>query len=117
MKTWHAELLVVAAVATASAVAAGGGLHFLAALAVSLSFAHAQVAERLRESQVTASTLAPETFVPCVACLNRYLVAKEATWLALFALTGQWTALISIPLFLAYPLWRAQWRRVHPRQA
>lgn len=114
MRTWHAELLLVAAVATTSAALAGGGLHFLAAVAVALSFAHAQVADRLREVQDVAP---PASHVECVAWLNRYLVAKEACWLILFAATGQWTALLSIPLFLAYPLWRARWRRMHPRAA
>jgi len=111
IQTWHVEMLVVGCVAFGSALAAGGGFHLLAALAVLLSFGHAQIADRMLESQ--KAQIVPD--VECAWKLNWYLVGKETCWLTLFAATGQWTALISVPLFLLYPVWRRWWRRIHPK--
>jgi hypothetical protein len=113
IKTWHVELFAVSCVSVGTAMIAGGGMQFLAALAVILTFGYVQIADRMRESQAQQ----PIPDVDCAWKLNWYLISKEICWLLLFALTGQWTALLSVPLFLMYPVWRAWWRRIHPREA
>lgn len=112
IRTWHVEIATVFLVTFGSAYLGGGGMNFLAALAITLSFGHAQIADRMKESQDSH----PVPDVHCAWKLNWYLVSKETCWLLLFALTGQWTALISVPLFLLYPVWRSWWRRSHPRK-
>lgn len=112
IQTWHVEMAVVTLVVFSSAVLAGGWIHFLAAFAIVLSFGHAQIADRMRESQEAQ----PEPDVDCAWKLNWYLSGKEVCWLVFFVLTEQWTALISVPLFIAYPVWRTWWRKMHPRR-
>lgn len=106
MKTWVFELLGACSVLSVSALAAGGGAHWLSALAVALSFCHAQVASRLDEAEERRSQIG----VHCRAWLARYLVAKEIAWVSYFVLTGSWPALVGCVLFLAYPVWRRWWR-------
>lgn len=116
LRTWHAELLVVAIVevaVTAWHVVGGGDLlrEGVCALAVCLSFAHAQVADRLAERD--AARARPS--VECHRWASRYLVTKELAWTTLFALTGTWSAIAGSALFALYPLWRRLWRKVKPR--
>lgn len=111
IKTWQVEFSVVACVVFLSAFLAGGGLHFLGAVAVLLTFGHVQIADRLKEAQEQLPT--PE--VECVWKLNWFLGGKEICWLLLFMLTEQWIAMLSVPLFLGYPFWRSWWRKIHPK--
>ena len=119
MKTWMAELAVVAAVELAVAIAAGAVIELLGATAVVLSFAHGQVADRLAEAEAHRSirldfpTIAARA-VGCHRWAGRYFVGKEIFWCAYFSLRGSWSALAGVALFLAYPLWRRWWRRRHP---
>lgn len=106
MKTWQGELVVAATVMAGCALAAGGGVQWLGAAAVIGTFAHTQVADRLSAKE--AARAVPE--VDCYRWLTRYLVAKELLWIVFFAMTGAWTALAGVPLFLLYPLWRRWWR-------
>lgn len=106
--TWVWELSVASTLLGAVAHVSGGEpVQWLSALAVLLSFAHAQVASRLDEAEERRT----ERVVHCRAWLVRYLVAKEAAWVAVFALTGAWPAVAGCALFLAYPAWRRWWRR------
>lgn len=113
IRTWHVERAVAAVVLAAVAFAAGGGVQWIAALAVLGTFAHMQIADRLAEREATRQVPSVE----CHALAVRYLVAKEVAWVAFFSLTGAWTALAGVPLFLLYPVWRRWWRRVHPLAA
>ena len=118
IRTWQLELAAVAAILVAVALAAGGGpIELLGAGAVALSFAHAQVADRLAEAE--RERRAYVTFpdgdddahaVACHRWATRYLVGKETLWLAYFVAHRSWTALAGVGLFLAYPLWRRWWR-------
>lgn len=110
IRTWHVERAVAALVLAVVALAAGGGVQWIAALAVLGTFAHMQISDRLAEREAVRTISAVE----CHALAVRYLVAKELAWVAFFALTGSWTALAGVPLFLLYPLWRRWWRCVHP---
>ncbi len=111
VRTWHVELAVVAVILAAVAlVTHGGAVELLGAGAVTLSFAHAQVADRLAERD--AARARPS--VACHAWATRYLVGKEALWLAYFVVHRSWSALAGVALFLAYPLWRRWWRAGHP---
>jgi hypothetical protein len=122
IRTWQLELTAVAAILVAVALGAGGGpIELIGAGAVMLSFAHAQVADRLAEAErerrayVTFSD--GDDDVNAVAChrwATRYLVGKEALWLAYFVAHRSWAALAGVGLFLAYPLWRRWWRERRP---
>lgn len=111
MKTWQFEMLVVAVVLSLVGQATGGGaVEMVGAFAVLLSFGHAQVADRLAEREAARATATVE----CHAWATRYLVGKEALWLAYFVLHRSWSALAGVVLFLAYPLWRRWWRTRRP---
>jgi hypothetical protein len=110
IRTWHLELAFAAFVLACVAAATGGWLQWIAAAAVLGTFAHMQVGDRLQEREAARE----QPTVECHALLARYLVAKEALWVAFFALSGSWTALAGVPLFLLYPFWRRWWRTRHP---
>ena len=111
VKTWHFELGVVAAVLAAVVVCTGGSyVEWIGAAAVTLSFVHAQVADRLAEKDAAR----PKPAVACHRWATRYLVGKEALWLAYFVIHQSWSALAGVGLFLAFPVWRRLWRRKYP---
>jgi hypothetical protein len=111
IRTWQLELAAVALVLVAVALATGGGaLELLGAGAVTLSFAHAQVSDRLAECEAARDR-------PAVAChrwATRYLIGKETLWLAYFVAHHSWSALAGVILFLAYSPWRRWWRARRP---
>lgn len=94
----------------------GEGIEFVGAAAVTLTFTHAQVADRLAEAERNKSSLygadsaINEHSVHCHAWLTRYLVTKEILWCVYFVVLGAWSALVGVAVFLAYPLWRKWWR-------
>lgn len=110
LRTWHAEIAVVASVLAAIAVWRGSWVEWICAAAVVASFGHAQVAERMRERE--AARAVPD--VHCWRWLWGYFVAKEVLWVAFFTATGAYAALGGCAVFLAYPAWRKWWRRRHP---
>ena len=111
IRTWQVELTAVAAILGAVAIVTGGrAIELLGAGAVTLSFAHAQVADRLAERE--AARARPS--VDCHRWAARYLVGKEALWLAYFVAHRSWSALAGVALFLAYPVWRRWWRARRP---
>jgi len=111
LKTWYGEHAFVVTVQLAIVALAGGGwLQWLTAAAVYAGFSHASVAERLREREAAR----PQPTVACHRWLHGYWVAKEVLWAAVFVATGAWPALSGCGIFLAYPVWRAYWRRHHP---
>ena len=107
MRTWQVELAVVALVLSAVALVSPGWTSWIGAAAVTLSFAHAQVADRLQEKE--AARPVPE--VDCHRWLIRYLVSKEVLWAVYFISNRSWPALAGVVLFVAYPFWRRWWRR------
>lgn len=113
LKTWHAELAVVAVVLTAVVIATGAAaVEWIGAAAVLGTFAHAQVADRLAEKDAARE----KPSVECHKWATRYLVGKESLWLVYFLIHQSWSALAGVGLFLAFPLWRRWWRRRHPMQ-
>lgn len=111
MRTWHIEIAIVAAVLTAVALVTGPGLiELVGAAAVTLSFAHTQVADRLAEREAARSSAS----VACHRWAARYLVGKEVLWLAYFVAHRSWSALAGVVLFLGYAPWRRWWRSRHP---
>jgi len=144
VRTWHYEMIFVAvtlsAVAACSQIFLGKGVvEWVGALAVLLTFAHVQVADRLAEAEATreelharASRLSQEyehlvckpaledvrdaerryhLHVDCHHWARRYLVGKEICWLIYFVVLGAYTALVGVAVFLAYPIWRHQYRK------
>lgn len=111
IRTWMIEMSVVAGVLTAVALGSGGGLtELLGAAAVTLTFGHAQVAERLAERDAARE----RPSVRCHRWAMRYLVTKEALWLLYFVIHKSWAALAGVFLFLLYPIWRRFWRARKP---
>lgn len=110
MKTWHIELSAVALILGAVAALSGGPVEWIGAAAVTLSFAHAQVADRLAEREAARKVAA----VDCHRWATRYLVGKEVLWCAFFVLHHAWSALAGVGLFLAYTPWRRWWRARRP---
>lgn len=111
IRTWHVEIAAVAAVLLTVAIASGGGwIELLGATAVSLTFAHAQVADRLAEKDAARE----RPSVECHRWAMRYLVSKELLWLVYFVAHRSWAALAGVALFLAYTPWRRWWRQRHP---
>lgn len=114
IRTWHVELAVVAAVLVIVALASGGGtLELVGAAAVTLSFAHGQVADRLAEREAART----DAGVECHRWATRYFVGKEALWCLYFVAHHSWTALAGVALFLIYPAWRHFWRARKPLAA
>lgn len=111
VRTWMLEALVVGAVlAFAAAVTGGTPAGWITAVAVLLSFMHAQVSDRMAEKQ--AAMERPD--VPCYRWSARYFSAKEACWFWAFAIQGAWPAVVGVLLFLAYPVWRRWYRSGRP---
>lgn len=111
MRTWQAEILVVAVVLSIVTVATGATLvSVMSEIAVLASFGHAQVSERMREQEAAR----PTPSVECYRKLTLYWVAKEIGWASVFVATGAWPALVGCVVFLAYPWWRRWWRARHP---
>jgi hypothetical protein len=111
MKTWHFELAVVATVLSVVVLATGASpIEWLGAAAVTLTFAHAQVADRLAERDAARE----KPSVECHRWATRYLVTKECLWLVYFVMHHSWSALAGVGLFLAFPVWRKWWRRRKP---
>jgi len=115
MKTWQGEMLAVAVVlSTVVVITHGGWLELVGAGAVLLSFAHAQVADRLAEAEHDRQAMSPpgvvRDSVECHRWATRYLVGKESLWLLYFVVHRSWSALAGVGLFLAYPAWRRFWR-------
>lgn len=118
MRTWMFELAAVAGLLVTVALLRGGWIELLGATAVTLSFAHAQVSDRLAEAEAERRAyvrgIADSIAVDCHRWSTRYLVAKECCWLVYFLALGAWSALAGVGLFLVYPLWRRWWRARRP---
>jgi hypothetical protein len=80
----------------------------LSAAAVFVTFQHMSVASRLEEAEAARTDTRT---VECYQKLTRFLVLKEALWVAAFVALGAWTALAGVPLFLLYPVWRRAYRQ------
>ncbi len=109
MKTWKQEMLFVAGVL----LAVNGfrndfhPLEILAAIAVFLTFGHAQIADRLAEKESQRDN--PE--VDCYKKLWYYFVGKEILWCLYFLLSHSYSALAGVAIFFCYPFWRIFYRK------
>lgn len=111
LRTWHLEAAFVAGVLLVVLIATNGGpVEVVGSLAVFASFGHAQVSDRLAESQATMH----QPTVDCWRMARRYFVIKEACWLAYFMAHRTWAALVGVGVFLLYPAWRWFWRNRAP---
>ena len=84
-------------------------VEWIGAVAVLLTFGHAQVANRLAErAEIQADG------VECYRWARRYWIGKEILWLIYFVMLGAYSALVGVGVFLLYPIWRVLWRAPHP---
>lgn len=122
VRTWQVELAVVAALLGLTVKLTGGGwVEMLGAAAVLAGFAHAQVADRLAESEAFRARgfdlMAGITLPSVVHCYRwqlRYLVGKEILWCGFFIAHRSWSALVGVGVFLLYPVWRRWYRQREP---
>ncbi len=111
LPTWVYESAVAALVLGTTALLSRGTTgDWIAALAVWVSFGHNSVTDRLAEQQAHL----PQATVHCYRLSARYWVLKELLWVAVWLLSGLYTALAGSLLFLAYPYWRKAYRRWWP---
>lgn len=107
LRTWHFEMVFVAAALGAVLLLTGGAWpELVCAAAVLAGFGHAQVSDRLAAHQASLVS-AP---VDCFRWSTRYFVAKELLWVAFFTLQQSYAALVGCGVFLVYPFWRSWWR-------
>lgn len=108
MKTWQHEMLFVAGVLLLANMFGGkpNPVELLGAIAVFLSFGHAQIADRLAEKE--GQKKIPE--VDCYKKLWYYFIGKELFWLAYFLMNHSYSALAGVFVFLTYPFWRKFYR-------
>ena len=83
-------------------------IEIIAALAVLLSFGHAQISSRLAEKE--SAKLVPD--VDCYQRLWYYFIGKEILWVLYFFMSHSYSALIGCFVFIAYPIWRKFWLRI-----
>lgn len=109
MKTWHVEMLVVAVILLVVNLIAQRlfTVEILGAVAVILTFGHAQIADRMAEQE----SLRDKPAVDCYKKLWYYFVGKELFWCLYFLLNHSYSALVGVLVFLAYPVWRGIYRR------
>jgi hypothetical protein len=108
LRTWQIEAAAALAVLSVVAIACGNRpIEWIGVLAVWLSFMHGQVSDRLVERQ--AELAAPD--VHCWQWSRAYFAGKELLWVAYFVAHRSYSALVGCALFLAYPIWRAWYRR------
>jgi hypothetical protein len=108
IRTWQIESAVALAVLASVAVLGGNhAVEWIGVGAVWLSFMHGQVSDRMVERQAAQS--APD--VHCWRWSRVYFAGKELLWVAYFLAHRSYAALVGCALFLAYPLWRAWYRR------
>lgn len=81
-------------------------VEIIAALAVLLTFGHAQIAERLAEKE----SLRNKPEVECYRKLCYYFAGKECLWFLYFFMSKSYSALIGVFIFLLYPVWRSIYR-------
>jgi len=119
MKTWQIEMIVVGNVLAPIAILTAKPENYYAeligSLAVLLTFAHVQVADRLAEKAEADEKLGEES-VECHQWTRRYLLSKEICWLLYFVLLGAYSALVGVGIFLLYPAWRHYYRKKRPLQ-
>lgn len=109
MKTWRIEMLVVAIILLIVNISTHKifTIEILAAIAVLLTFGHAQIADRMAEQE----SLKAQPTIECYKKMCYYFMGKEILWFIYFLLNHSYSALIGVVIFLVYPIWRGLYRR------
>lgn len=108
--TWVFESTVALLALSVVAIICGNrALEWVGVGAVWLSFMHGQVSDRLVERQAACAT--PD--VHCWRWSRIYFAGKELLWVAYFVAHRSYSALVGCALFLAYPVWRAWYRKAY----
>ncbi len=106
---------ILASVAVIRIIATGHGwVEWIGVFAVTFTFSHASVANRMEEKEGKRVEKTGKPEVECYKSLQRYFYLKEICWLVYFVLVGAYSALIGTGIFLTYGWWRKTWRKYHP---
>lgn len=81
-------------------------IESLAAIAVILTFGHAQIADRMAEQE----GLRDKPAVDCYRKLWYYFLGKELFWCLYFLVNHSYSALVGVIVFICYPIWRSIYR-------
>jgi len=108
VKTWKVEMIIVASILLAinGFKPQFNWIELLAAVAVLLTFGHAQIADRMAEQE----ELRKNPSVDCYKKARYYFIGKEILWFSYFLLNHSYSALAGVGIFLAYPFWRRFYR-------
>ena len=113
--TWKIEASFIFAVLSGVALATHRPwVEWLGVAAVTLTFHHASVANRLEEMEGERVRKGGEATVDCYRWLQRYFYGKEAVWFVYFLLIHAYSALVGVIIFFFYGRWRSLWRLYHP---
>lgn len=115
IETWHIERAFIFTVLAAVAlITRRPWVEWFGVAAVTLTFNHASVANRLEEKEGERVRKGGTATVECYRWLQRYFYGKEATWFVYFLLIEAYSALVGVIVFFFYGQWRALWRSYHP---
>ena len=113
--TWHIEAIFIFVVlAGVALITKRPWVEWLGVAAVTLTFCHASVANRLEEMEGERVRKGGTATVDCYRWLQRYFYGKEVLWFAYFLLIHAYSALVGVVVFFFYGKWRALWRQYHP---
>jgi hypothetical protein len=116
-RTWYVEVAFIVTVLSGVAFfTQRPWMEWIAVAAVTLTFCHANVANRLEEMEGERVRAGGKASVECYPWLQRHFYAKEALWFMYFLLIGAYPALMGVVIFLLFGKWRVLWRRYHPIQ-
>jgi len=111
MKTWQIESALVFVTLLITTVLSGANPRdWVALAAVTLTFMHAQIADRMREQDEARVQPA----VGCRRWVDHYFMAKETLWITFFLMSGSYTPIVGSVIFFVYPIWRKFYRKSHP---
>lgn len=107
ISTYIKEMLVVIPILCITTwINANNTVNWTMTAAVIATFCHAQISDRLKESQ---QIIANKT-VKCYWKLNWYFGIKEILWITAFIMVHTYAAIVGSVLFALYPFWRKLYR-------
>lgn len=88
--------------------------EWIAVFAVYFTFKHASVSNRMEEQEGLRASKGEKITVSCYKKSTHFFYAKEVLWFAYFSLSGSYSALAGVIVFLLYGWWRKAYRKHKP---